>query len=135
MKCNISPCEWHWCKKNKDCWLNKTERGEPINYNPNQVGTEFKRKRIKGGKLKKRVEPIQIGGSIEENLYECHYCGIELSYESMTIDHKTPLSKSGSNHKSNLVSCCSKCNGLKGNRDYREYKEYLIRRKNLLKLL
>ena len=44
--------------------------------------------------------------------YECVYCG---SGEGLTLDHKVPKSKGGSNEDSNLQTCCGDCNGLKGN--------------------
>lgn len=130
MKCNNTPCEWHWCKKNKDCWENKIERSVPIIFDPNPNSeTEYwpyKTKRTKGKKLKKHIQPVQTGQTIEENLYECHYCRTELTYKTLTIDHKTPLSKLGSNHKSNLVGCCNDCNREKGSSDYK----YFLKHKN-----
>lgn len=56
----------------------------------------------------------------------CHYCAIEIHYSDQcfhgeippedlaTIDHVIPLSKGGSNHVSNLVWSCRKCNEAKG---------------------
>jgi 5-methylcytosine-specific restriction endonuclease McrA len=43
----------------------------------------------------------------------CIYCG---STQDLTVDHKTPWSKGGSNSKDNLVVACRRCNGRKGAR-------------------
>ena len=43
--------------------------------------------------------------------HECAYCG---SSENITLDHVVPQCKGGSNHKTNLVACCRKCNADKG---------------------
>jgi hypothetical protein len=45
--------------------------------------------------LRRKYEPI------------CYYCG---SPDSLTIDHKIPLSRGGSNSLSNLVFACASCN-------------------------
>jgi len=49
----------------------------------------------------------------------CAYCGssVEDGYQ-LTLDHLTPYSEGGSNHESNLVTCCSKCNSSRGTRDW-----------------
>jgi 5-methylcytosine-specific restriction endonuclease McrA len=40
----------------------------------------------------------------------CKYCKSE---ENLTIDHKIPKSKGGTNEKSNLQTLCMTCNGTK----------------------
>lgn len=45
--------------------------------------------------------------------HECQYCG---SKRNLTIDHVIPRSKGGKNTWSNMVTCCSRCNGYKGDR-------------------
>ena len=41
----------------------------------------------------------------------CFYCG---GSKELTWDHKTPRSRGGINHRSNLVRCCYQCNQRKG---------------------
>lgn len=48
----------------------------------------------------------------------CHYCR---RVEGNTIDHKQPKSKNGSNHHSNLVLACVKCNQEKADMIYQHY--------------
>jgi len=40
----------------------------------------------------------------------CRYC---LSTENLTIDHKNPVSRGGSNERKNLQCLCRRCNGIK----------------------
>jgi len=46
---------------------------------------------------------------------QCAYCGSE---EEITLDHIVPQTKGGSNHTTNLLACCKKCNGDKGHADW-----------------
>jgi 5-methylcytosine-specific restriction endonuclease McrA len=43
----------------------------------------------------------------------CAYCGKELDYNAVTLDHVIPKSKGGTRKESNLYPACQKCNGLK----------------------
>lgn len=43
----------------------------------------------------------------------CAYCGKELDYNAVTLDHVIPKSKGGTREESNLYPACQKCNGLK----------------------
>ena len=64
---------------------------------------------------------------LDRDNWICHYCETDLvAYDevfpdSATIDHVIPKSKGGSNEASNLVACCSSCNGLKGSMSYDEF--------------
>lgn len=44
----------------------------------------------------------------------CHWCRIDLTAETATIDHRIPLSSGGSNGTDNLVLACRACNQDKG---------------------
>lgn len=50
--------------------------------------------------------------------YICKYCFKRCSLEEVTVDHKIPKMKGGTNFQSNLVTCCRKCNLKKGQREY-----------------
>ena len=56
---------------------------------------------------------------------KCHYCGCEFVIGSPlfqpTLDHKTPLSKGGTNEIDNFVVCCMRCNLLKRTIDYDQF--------------
>lgn len=55
----------------------------------------------------------------------CYYCLRELNLEDLTCDHKTPLSRLGSNEISNLCICCSDCNSLKAELTEEEFRSLL----------
>ena len=46
--------------------------------------------------------------------WKCAYCNKDLTIDSATIDHIVPKFKGGHNVKSNMISCCAKCNRSKG---------------------
>lgn len=48
----------------------------------------------------------------------CYYCG---AVGDLTVDHKVPLARGGSNHIDNLVPACRSCNSRKGTQDELEY--------------
>lgn len=51
----------------------------------------------------------------------CAICGKPVKYKKLTIDHKMPLSKGGTNEMSNLQLSCRMCNQFKGNMDTQEF--------------
>lgn len=51
----------------------------------------------------------------------CAICGKPLEYEKMTIDHKNPLSKGGTNAFPNLQPACLRCNQMKGDFSQKEF--------------
>lgn len=48
--------------------------------------------------------------------WQCQYCGINLDYKTITIDHVHPRSKGGGTDWKNCVSACKRCNLKKGSR-------------------
>lgn len=53
--------------------------------------------------------------------HRCHYCG---SGDDLTLDHKTPLVKGGTNDLDNLLTACRLCNCSKGKKGYEEFLSY-----------
>lgn len=65
----------------------------------------------------RRRQPISR--FIKEGLYrdqrgKCMYCGRKLDLEDMQVDHKTPISRNGSDNEKNLQLLCAPCNTRKG---------------------
>lgn len=56
----------------------------------------------------------------------CHYCGVPLSRESVTVDHKIAKSRDGGHARGNLLPCCLDCNNEKGNADYESFKAWKL---------
>lgn len=72
------------------------------------------------GKVNYRRQALYVAQSAT-----CHYCKDYFPIENWTIDHKTPLSRGGSNAFGNLVGACRKCNGDKDNLTEEEYAEVI----------
>jgi hypothetical protein len=49
-----------------------------------------------------------------ENQVPCPYCGRRLTLRSLSVDHREPVCRSGSNGLVNLIVCCVGCNQSKG---------------------
>lgn len=44
---------------------------------------------------------------------KCAYCGCDLNYESLTVDHIIPLHKNGTDDIENMNPACRSCNHYK----------------------
>lgn len=55
----------------------------------------------------------------------CWYCGQQVGYHNLTMDHAIPLARGGRSTKDNLVPCCKDCNTRKKNSLPVEWQEYL----------
>ena len=71
----------------------------------------------------KRRDKFKLSSSRRLQIYEkdghkCHYCG---NPEHLTIDHRLPISRGGSDDDDNLVACCKSCNSSKGTKSYDEF--------------
>ena len=59
--------------------------------------------------------------------YHCAYCGKILSdVDDLTIDHKNPKAKGGTDELDNLVGCCKSCNQMKADKTVAEFRKKLI---------
>lgn len=83
---------------------------------------------MSNGKNKRTAFSAQERRQIaEDNSFRCHYCGDEgsrygdASGESWHIDHKHPISKGGSNDRSNLTLACRSCNLAKSDIPYEDF--------------
>jgi 5-methylcytosine-specific restriction endonuclease McrA len=61
----------------------------------------------------------------EEQEGHCFYCGTILN--NYHVDHKTPLSRGGSDTKENLCLACPNCNWIKNSKTEEEFYMYLLR--------
>lgn len=63
----------------------------------------------------------------------CAYCGCDLDYEEMTIDHILPIYRGGTNYPANLNPCCKSCNRYKSSNTIEEFRKkvgYILNRLN-----
>lgn len=73
-----------------------------------------------------------IPKSIREEVYFkyggcCAYCGTEIEYKDMQVDHATPLSIGGVDDISNYMPACRSCNHYKATLDIEGFRDYLSR--------
>lgn len=76
-----------------------------------RAGAEVRRSKFKLPVEKRNAIFAQSG-------FRCHYCGAD---GDLTIDHKVPMSRGGSDDGDNLVACCRSCNSSKGTKAYDEF--------------
>lgn len=51
----------------------------------------------------------------------CYFCQTAITSDTIEIDHLTPISRGGDNHRKNLVGCCASCNKAKTNKTEGEF--------------
>nr|DAI43930.1 MAG TPA: RECOMBINATION ENDONUCLEASE VII [Caudoviricetes sp.] len=57
--------------------------------------------------------------------HRCAYCGCELAYKDMQVDHATPLRIGGADDISNFLPSCRSCNHYKATLDIEGFRNYL----------
>jgi len=79
---------------------------------------------------KRMAAKLENGGSFmkeeftrlcEQHDWKCAYCGRVLTPETVTIDHKVPLSRGGSSYIMNIAPACGGCNSSKRATTAEEY--------------
>lgn len=55
----------------------------------------------------------------------CAYCGCELEYEDMQVDHAKPLKIDGADELNNMFPACRSCNHYKATLDVEGFRKYL----------
>lgn len=68
--------------------------------------------------------------SERQQIYEkckgnCAYCGCELEYKDMQVDHVTPLRIGGVDELHNMLPSCRSCNHYKATLDVEGFRKYL----------
>jgi len=74
-----------------------------------------------------RISIATIQQVYEENIKQygtltCYLCLNPIEFSKDHLEHKTPLSRGGTNEKENLGVACSKCNARKYNKTEEEFK-------------
>lgn len=55
----------------------------------------------------------------------CAYCGTQITFRGMQIDHKTPLRLNGSDTLENMFPACRSCNHYKHTLDVEGFRNYM----------
>ena len=64
---------------------------------------------------KTRTPRFSKGNLYLRDMYECAYCGVNLTKATATMDHVLPISHGGKTNWKNIVTACGPCNHCKGN--------------------
>ena len=60
------------------------------------------------------TDPVRRLEILARDNRRCTYCTIKVSEDDFVLDHLVPVSKGGTNRKTNLVTACASCNQRKG---------------------
>lgn len=71
-----------------------------------------------------RKMPIVRSNLLQQQKHECYYCHRYLSHTNVTLDHKQPIARGGTNEIENLVAACLPCNNDKGVMTEEEFKSF-----------
>jgi len=82
---------------------------------------EQRRRAAKLG-LETAVDPAAWAAIVAAAQGRCAYCGLEAP---LTMDHRIPLSRSGTHEIENLIPACKPCNSRKHTRTEEEFRAYL----------
>ena len=55
----------------------------------------------------------------------CAYCGNEIEYKDMQVDHAKPLHKGGADELNNMLPACRSCTHYKATLDLEGFRRYL----------
>lgn len=55
----------------------------------------------------------------------CAYCGCELEYKDMQVEHIKAISRCGDDELHNMLPACRSCNHYKSTLDLEEFRKYL----------
>lgn len=105
--------EWH--KNNPDKAKESYKKWRNSDKGKATLESEWHKRRALGEISKETVFEV-----ILESKGVCPYCGENIANNG-SLDHIIPVSKGGTNERSNLKWCCIKCNMSKGSKDLDEW--------------
>lgn len=94
-------------------------RSNPERY---KVNARNRKSTLKGSEGKFSLKEIQELLEVQKGC--CNYCGADITVDRH-IDHKTPLSRGGSNWIENIQLLCPSCNLQKYTKTHEEFLQYL----------
>ena len=75
---------------------------------------------------KKLTLSLREARDIISNPPKCPYCFLPIPWEELSVDHKIPRTRGGSDDRDNLVWCDLDCNMIKGSLLDTEFMELLV---------
>lgn len=111
-------------KKNKEI---KLVRGKPVDP------LLLKARNLRSSLLRRISPELKDTTPTVQELYKwlnaphhtCYYSLQDLKIEDLTVDHKIPLTRNGTNELSNLCYCSASMNSIKGELTEEEFREFL----------
>ena len=118
-------------RENLKKWRHLKGISKRYRENIKRIPPKFYKQRYKS--LKKAAGPLTIQAIqqvYEDNIKRhgtltCYLCLEPILFGSDHLEHKTPLSRSGTNVRKNLDIACQKCNNKKYNKTEEEYRKEL----------
>ncbi len=108
-----------WRENNPDKVRARAKRWKEDN--PEKEKLSRKQRKYRNRNAEGRFTLKEWNVKLEEYNYRCAYCGCELNSETITVDHKVPLSRGGANYIWNVVPACKTCNSKKYNKSHNKY--------------
>lgn len=62
----------------------------------------------------------------------CYLCGKSVTRQTVSIEHRIPITRGGSNWPANLAPACRSCNSRKHTKTEQEYRQYLAKYRQFL---
>lgn len=75
--------------------------------------------------MRKKLSKAERQQIYEKYNGHCAYCGCEMEYKDMQVDHVKALYIGGSDELSNMLPACRSCNHYKHTLDVEEFRQYL----------
>ena len=98
------------------------------------LANNYRRSQFKTKRPATKLHPTVQMITFEAQQGVCFYCEKTIEWINWSIDHKTPMSRGGSNHRSNKVGACKTCNREKANLTEEEFRTTPVgERKALIK--
>lgn len=88
---------------------------------------ERRRASVKANKAKRamalgRCAPEQWLAKIEYWAWRCYLCGVDLTSETLHMEHRIPIARGGTHWPANLAPACESCNLSKGTKTEAEFR-------------
>jgi len=83
--------------------------------------------------MRKVLKRPQREAVLKKTNGRCAYCGCELEYKQMQIDHISPISVGGDNSFENLFASCQPCNHRKGTFSLEGFRKELEKQLKILR--
>jgi 5-methylcytosine-specific restriction endonuclease McrA len=114
-----------WRLKNLDRLREYDRQRFPIRYAIDPLPwlhrSRKRRAKIKSISLDGSFTKSEVNALLEKQKWRCAYCGISLYFIEQHIDHKTPISRGGSNYIENIAVTCASCNQSKHTKTAEEF--------------